>query len=76
MGARTILVTGFEPFTPCSPDMRAQLAQQKNVPCDSTPCPTTLQPQCAHVGASLWIAHSKLSNVWRRPPAVTSKALS
>jgi hypothetical protein len=30
------------------------------------------QPQCVHVGANLWIAHSKLSNVCRVPPIVTS----
>jgi hypothetical protein len=38
----------------------------------------TLHPQCAHVGAIAWIAHSKLSNV--RPVASpgtrTVKALS
>src|SRR2546421_111213 len=50
--------------------MRAQLAQQKNPPPASTPWPTTLHPQCAHTGASRWMAHSKLSNMWRLPPAV------
>jgi len=35
------------------------------------------QPQCAHAGASFWIAHSKLSNVCASPPAtLIEKALS
>ena len=38
--------------------MRAQLAQQKNAPAASTPWPTTLQPQCEHMGAMRWMAHS------------------
>jgi len=32
--------------------------------------------QWLHVGASMWIAHSKLSNVCVAPPAVTVKLLS
>jgi hypothetical protein len=28
------------------------------------------QPQCAHEGASRWIAHSKLSKVCASPPAM------
>lgn len=46
--------------TPSSP---AQCAQQKIRPFDSTPCPITRQPQWAQIGASAWIAHSKLSKV-------------
>ncbi len=36
----------------------------------STPCPTMRHIQCFQVGASAWIAHSKLSNlrVLRNPP--------
>jgi hypothetical protein len=54
----------------------AQWAQQKIVPSCSAPWPTTLQPQCAHAGASAWIAHSKLSNVWLAPAITISNALS
>src|SRR3712207_4647426 len=31
----------------------------------------TLQPQCAHAGASAWIAHSNESNVPEPPPATS-----
>ena len=34
------------------------------------------QLQCGHTGARAWIAHSKLSKVWRSPPTTTSNALS
>src|ERR687885_1054212 len=41
------------------------------------PWPTTRQPQCAQVGASAWIAHSKESNTRCSPPAMlTSSILS
>ncbi|MBX6365027.1 MAG: hypothetical protein IRZ00_14255 [Gemmatimonadetes bacterium] len=56
--------------------MRAQCAQQKKWPSASMPWPTILQPQCSQTGASLWIAHSKLSNVWRLPAATTSKLIA
>jgi hypothetical protein len=42
---------------------RAQFAQQKNDPSDSTPWPMIRQPQWSHWGASAWIAHSKLSKM-------------
>jgi hypothetical protein len=42
----------------------AQLAQQKMRPPASTPWPMTRQPQWEQVGATAWIAHSKLSKVW------------
>src|SRR5687767_6596502 len=45
-------------------------------PLASTPCPMILQPQCAQVGATAWIAHSKLSKVSVEPAIVTSKLLS
>src|SRR5215210_51001 len=46
-------------------------------PFASTPWPMILTPQCSQVGASAWIAHSKLSNTcgWS-PGRVTLKALS
>src|ERR671932_808546 len=34
------------------------------------PWPTTRQPQCAQVGASAWIAHSKESDTRCAPPAM------
>jgi hypothetical protein len=43
-------------------DMLAQWAQQYREPFASTPWPMILTPQCSQVGASAWIAHSKLSN--------------
>ena len=58
------------------PALRAQWTQQKICPSASTPCPTIRQLQCGQTGASAWIAHSKLSNVWCFPPTTTSKALS
>src|SRR5688572_31290396 len=45
-------------------------------PSASTPCPITRQPQCPHVGARAWIAHSKESNVCVSPALVTWNALS
>jgi hypothetical protein len=62
--------------TPRTPSWTAQCAQQKKVPSFSTPWPTIVQPQCSQVGASAWIAHSKLSNTWLSPPMVTTNALS
>jgi hypothetical protein len=59
-----------------TPSASAQCAQQKIRPSDSTPWPMIRQPQCAHVGASAWIAHSKLSNVCVVSPRRTSNALS
>jgi hypothetical protein len=57
--------------------MVAQWAQQKKRPSASTPCPITLHPQCSHAGASVWMAHSKLSKVWESPSeVVTENALS
>jgi hypothetical protein len=50
--------------TPRTPSWTAQCAQQKKVPSFSTPWPTMVQPQCSQVGASAWIAHSKLSKTW------------
>jgi hypothetical protein len=35
------------------------------------PWPMMRTPQCSQVGASVWIAHSKLSNVWVLPCATT-----
>ena len=40
------------------------------------PWPMMRQPQCEQIGASAWIAHSKLSNVWVSRFIVTVKALS
>jgi hypothetical protein len=48
--------------TPRTPSWTAQCAQQKNVPSFSAPWPMIVHPQCWQVGASAWIAHSKLSN--------------
>jgi hypothetical protein len=59
-----------------APAFSAQCAQQKNFPSFSMPCPTIRQEQCAHVGATAWIAHSKLSNVQVRPFFVSVKDLS
>jgi len=40
------------------------------------PCPITFTPQYSQVGASAWIAHSKLSKVCESPPdTVTEIAL-
>jgi hypothetical protein len=55
------------------PASRAQCAQQKKTPSASTPWPITLQPQCSHTGAILWMAHSNESNVCTFPAACTSK---
>ena len=55
---------------------RTQWLQQKMRPLDSTPWPITAQPQCAHAGASIWMAHSKLSKICRCPSMITSKDLS
>jgi hypothetical protein len=33
-------------------------------------------PQCAHFGASAWMAHSNESNVWDLPVIVTVNDLS
>src|SRR5918995_6074073 len=49
--------------TSVAPAMLAQWAQQYREPFASTPCPMILTPQYSQVGASAWIAHSKLSNV-------------
>jgi hypothetical protein len=47
-----------------TPAIVAQLAQQKyRPPGSSTPWPTMRHPQCSHVGAIAWIAHSNESNV-------------
>jgi hypothetical protein len=62
--------------TPRTPSWTAQCAQQKKVPSFSTPWPTIVHPQCSQVGASAWMAHSKLSNTWLSPPMVTTNALS
>jgi hypothetical protein len=43
--------------------MAAQWAQQKIWSPFSMPWPITRHPQWSHLGASAWIAHSKLSNV-------------
>jgi hypothetical protein len=32
----------------------------------------TLHPQWLQMGASLWMAHSKLSKTWRLPAVITS----
>src|SRR5690606_42023601 len=61
---------------PIWPTCRAQEAQQKMRPETSTPCPRMRQPQCPHVGAMAWTAHSKLSKVPVRSPWVTVKVLS
>ena len=59
------------------PAFSAQLAQQKNLPdAASTPCPMIRHAQWLQVGASMWIAHSKLSNVCVPSPIVTVKLLS
>ena len=57
-------------------DFFAQCAQQKIAPSASTPCPMIAQSQCAQRGASVAIAHSKLSNVWFCSSIVTVKLLS
>src|SRR5690606_13623380 len=57
-------------------ERRAQLAQQKNRPLTSTPCPKIRHPQCSHCGASRCAAHSRESNVCTLPPTVcTSKVI-
>ena len=61
---------------PVTPSCFAQCTQQKMVPFCSTPCPMMRVPQCGHVGASAWIAHSKLSKIIVRPPMVIAKLLS
>jgi hypothetical protein len=40
-------------LSPAAPISRAHEAQQKNLPCASTPCPRTMHPQCSQRGASL-----------------------
>jgi hypothetical protein len=45
------------------PALRAQLAQQNQVPSSSRRLPMMRHLQWEHVGASFWMAHSKLSNV-------------
>jgi hypothetical protein len=59
-----------------APAFSAQCAQQKKVPSFSMPCPTMRHEQCAQVGATAWIAHSKLSNVQVRPFFVSVNDLS
>jgi hypothetical protein len=54
----------------------ARAVDAAEAPSASTPCPTIRQLQCAQTGASAWMAHSKLSKVWRCPPTTTSNALS
>jgi len=54
----------------------AQCAQQYMALLASTPWPMIRQPQCRQVGASRWIAHSKLSKTWEVPSIRTSNALS
>ena len=44
---------------------------RKMSPAASMPCPKILHPQWSQTGASLWAAHSKLSNVWVCPAAIT-----
>jgi hypothetical protein len=41
------------------------------MPLASIPWPMILHPQWWQVGASMWMAHSKLSNVWVLPAATT-----
>ena len=48
---------------PTTPEALAQCAQQYMVPSCSAPWPMIMQPQCAHFGASLWMAHSNESKV-------------
>src|SRR5690606_28621590 len=45
------------------PASRAQCEQQNSAWPSWTPWPRMRHPQCSQVGAALWIAHSKLSNV-------------
>src|SRR5437667_5434648 len=61
---------------PPTPAVLAQFAQQKTRPLASTPWPITRQPQWAHVGASAWMAHSKLSKTCVLPLVITWKLLS
>jgi hypothetical protein len=61
---------------PVTPSCSAQCTQQKMLPSFSRPWPTMWMPQFGQVGASEWIAHSKLSKVWVLPFMVTWKALS
>src|SRR6266550_3203842 len=63
-------------LTPDTPLCLAQWAQQYITPPASTPCPMTLHRQWAHMGASAWIAHSKLSKIRVVPPVMIWKALS
>src|SRR5690606_22911630 len=67
---------GSRPFTAVEPWCRAQFAQQKMPTGVSTPWPMIRQLQCAQVGASAWMAHSKLSNTCVSLPRVTWNALS
>jgi hypothetical protein len=46
-----------------TPAISAQWAQPKMQSSCSTPWPITRHRQCAHTGATFWIAHSKESNV-------------
>jgi hypothetical protein len=52
--------------------MLAQWAQQYREPFVSTPWPMNLTPQYSQVGASAWIAHSKLSNVRGWSPGIST----
>jgi hypothetical protein len=54
----------------------AQFTQQKNLPLASTPWPMMTHEQCSQRGATMWMAHSKLSNVCVAPLIVTLNALS
>src|SRR5439155_24324225 len=64
-------------WMPATPASIAQWAQQKHRPSPaSTPWPTIRHPQCPQRGASAWMVHSKLSNVWFLPAMTTSKDLS
>src|SRR5262245_22777285 len=56
---------------PVTPMASAQCSQQKKVPSLSSPWPTMRMPQFSQVGASAWIAHSKLSKVWVVPFMLT-----
>jgi hypothetical protein len=58
--------------TSVAPAMLAQWAQQCREPFVSTPWPMILTPQYSRVGASAWIAHSKLSNVHGWSPGIST----
>lgn len=59
-----------------TPFSSAQWSQQNIRPAFSSPWPMMRIPQCSQVGASLWIAHSKLSKVCVLPAATTWNVLS